>query len=267
MASEIRWASYRGKQATFPGRGRDRVEGGRVTHEPPLRMAERSPAAKQSIYAFKMAARNATHPTISLYIPPHVTIVLTPLAPSLMVSLHPSHVCPRSSLTSGPSHWLPTRQYYSRSPSLSCHSSALFIVPRSLFPTLPVRLSALWFSLSACVRVYMLSSPSLSFSLSLCLSLYFVSSVFPLLEVSLQKITPRNRGIHRHVKYACIARGCNAKGKHARTILFFSHRRVAAMGEPGDLARENATGIGVKSYKDREITGAVNYRDDRWILK
>jgi len=35
---------------------------GCVTHEPPLRMAERSPAAKQSIYAFKMAARNATHP-------------------------------------------------------------------------------------------------------------------------------------------------------------------------------------------------------------
>jgi len=27
-------------------------------------------------------------------------------------SLHPSHVCPRSSLTSEPSHWLPTSQYY-----------------------------------------------------------------------------------------------------------------------------------------------------------
>lgn len=52
--------------------------GGRVTHEPPLRMAERSPAAKQSIYAFKMAARNATHPTISLYIPPHVTTTSSP---------------------------------------------------------------------------------------------------------------------------------------------------------------------------------------------
>lgn len=46
------------------GQGRG---GGRVTHEPPLRMAERSPAAKQSIYAFKMAARNATHPTVSLH--------------------------------------------------------------------------------------------------------------------------------------------------------------------------------------------------------
>jgi len=52
--------------AIFPARqAKEEKDGsgvGCVTHEPPLRMAERSPAAKQSIYAFKMAARNATHP-------------------------------------------------------------------------------------------------------------------------------------------------------------------------------------------------------------
>lgn len=56
----------------FHARGREGNDGsgvGYVTHEPPLRMAERSPAAKQSIYAFKMAARNATHPTPNLPLP------------------------------------------------------------------------------------------------------------------------------------------------------------------------------------------------------
>lgn len=43
-------------------------------------------------------------------------------------SLHPSHVCPRSSLTSEPSHWLPTSQYY------PCRSARMFVL--SLFLSL-----------------------------------------------------------------------------------------------------------------------------------
>lgn len=72
---------------------------GYVTHEPPLRMAEQSPAAKQSIYAFKMAARNATHPTPNLpsprptYTPYHLlplsATVLTPVEFSTSLSRMP----------------------------------------------------------------------------------------------------------------------------------------------------------------------------------
>lgn len=52
-----------------------------MTHEPPLRMAERSPAAKQSIYAFKMAAKNATHPTLRLPLPRSTYTAFNPLLP------------------------------------------------------------------------------------------------------------------------------------------------------------------------------------------
>lgn len=69
-----------------------------MTHEPPLRMAERSPAAKQSIYAFKMAAKNATHPTPRLPLPrptyispcrPLSAAVLTPVELSTSLSRMP----------------------------------------------------------------------------------------------------------------------------------------------------------------------------------
>lgn len=42
-------------------------------------------------------------------------------------SLHPSHVCPRSSLTSKPSHWLPTSQYYPHRPTRVFRSFSFFL--------------------------------------------------------------------------------------------------------------------------------------------
>lgn len=105
--------SFRGEAHGGGQRGERRISGvGYVTHEPPLRMAERSPAAKQSIYAFKMAAKNATHPTPPFPLP-RSTYTALPLPRNLSSqpqasppssSLHPSHVCPRSSLTLELSH-------------------------------------------------------------------------------------------------------------------------------------------------------------------
>lgn len=51
-------------------------------------------------------------------------------------SLHPSHVCPRSSLTSEPSHWLPTSQYYPCRP----RGCSLSLVLSWIHPPLPSRL-------------------------------------------------------------------------------------------------------------------------------
>lgn len=65
----ILFARARGRGRKGEGWKRQISGVGYVTHEPPLRMAERSPAAKQSIYAFKMAAKNATHPTPRLPLP------------------------------------------------------------------------------------------------------------------------------------------------------------------------------------------------------
>lgn len=151
-----RWNARAGRRG-IKARGERRISGvGYVTHEPPLRMAERSPAAKQSIYAFKMAAKNATHPTPRLPLPRSTYTALTPPSPPFSSrnpsshpqasppssSLHPSHVCPRSSLTSEPSHWLPTSQYYPCRPrgcSLSL-SLSFSLVLSWIHPLLPSRL-------------------------------------------------------------------------------------------------------------------------------
>lgn len=69
---------------------------------------------------------------------------------------HPSHVCPRSSLTSGPSHWLPTRQYHSLAHPL-CLSTLFPPPPPPLLPSL----------VTPYLRVTHIDlSPSLSLSLS-----------------------------------------------------------------------------------------------------
>lgn len=148
----------RAREETGETRGEQRISGvGYVTHEPPLRMAERSPAAKQSIYAFKMAAKNATHPTPRLPLPRTTYTAFNPLPlpaaatePFLSAtglsppssSLHPSHVCPRSSLTSEPSHRLPTSQYYPCRPRGCSFSRSPFLsLAYSFFNSSPFRLS------------------------------------------------------------------------------------------------------------------------------
>lgn len=86
-------------------------------------------------------------------------------------SLHPSHVCPRSSLTSKPSHWLPTSQYYPH------HPARVF---RALFPSL----SSLQFTLF--IR---LSIPLLYFSR------FFISLDPPLFFLSICSIRLQRTGL------------------------------------------------------------------------
>lgn len=88
------------------------VQNGRQERHPPY---SKSPFAPSHVYP----------------LPPPPPFQPQPSPPSS--SLHPSHVCPRSSLTSKPSHWLPTSQYYLHRPVRMFRS--LLLSP-SLFPLL-----------------------------------------------------------------------------------------------------------------------------------
>lgn len=110
----------------------------------------RAEPGRQTIDICVQNGRQERHPPYSKspFAPSHVYPLPPPPpfshSPHPSSSLHPSHVCPRSSLTSKPSHWLPTSQYYPHRPVKVFRSLSLFLsLFLSAFLSLPsfIRLS------------------------------------------------------------------------------------------------------------------------------
>lgn len=131
----------RAHHCAFPRgrRGGKRRIGGWLCDTRAIPANGRAEPGRQTIDICVQNGRQERHPPYSKspFAPSHVYPLpppppFQPQSSPPSSSLHPSHVCPRSSLTSKPSHWLPTSQYYPHRParvfrSLSSLQFTLFI--------------------------------------------------------------------------------------------------------------------------------------------
>lgn len=141
-----------------------------MTHEPPLRMAERSPAAKQSIYAFKMAARNATHPTPRLPLPrPTCTPCQSPFLPAQTAALTTIELSTSLSRMPPKLFNFGTQPLTANQPILPSSSARVFL---SFSPSLQSSVPSL------ISRFFLLSFPLCLRFLFLTMLLFFFFSVF-----------------------------------------------------------------------------------------